>query len=57
MDRDQKTYREVEAIMDQQMPEKDKIKYADFVIYNNDGLEELKIETQKILDQLKNSSE
>ena len=57
MDRDQKTYREVEAIMDQQMPEKDKIKYADFVIYNNDGFDELKIETQKILDQLKNSLE
>ncbi len=52
MDRDQKTYREVEAIMSQQMPEKDKIKLADFVIFNNHGLEELQIETEKIIREI-----
>ncbi len=52
MDRDQKTYREVEAIMSQQMPEKDKIKLADFVIFNNHGLEELQIETEKIIRKI-----
>ena len=49
MDRDNKTYREVETIMLRQMPEKDKVKLADFVIFNNDGLEELEKETKKIL--------
>lgn len=53
MDRDQKTYREVEAIMDKQMAEKEKIRYADFVIYNNAALEELKLETEKVLTDLK----
>lgn len=53
MDRDQKTYREVEAIMDKQMSEKEKIKYADFVIYNNAGLDELRRETEKFLADLK----
>lgn len=53
MDRDQKTYREVEAIMDKQMSEKEKIKYGDFVIYNNAGLDELRRETEKFLADLK----
>lgn len=53
MDRDNKTYREVETIMLRQMPEKDKVKLADFVIYNNEGLEELKEETYKVLDEIK----
>ncbi len=52
MDRDNKTYREVETIMLRQMPEKDKVKMADFVIYNNDGLEELEEETKKILTEI-----
>ena len=52
MDRDQKTYREVETIMLRQMPEKDKIKIADFIIFNNDGLEDLEEETQKILAEI-----
>ena len=52
MDRDNKTYREVETIMLRQMPEKDKVKMADFVIYNNDGLEELEEETKKILAEI-----
>lgn len=53
MDRDGKTYREVEAVMNKQMPEKDKIKIADFVIFNNDGLEELKIKTNQFISELK----
>ena len=53
MDRDQKTYREVEAIMSQQMPEKDKIKLADFVIYNNQTLEDLEVETRRVLEEIK----
>lgn len=57
MDRDHKTYREVEAIMTKQMPEKEKIKFADFVIYNNEGLKELKRQTDKILDELLSFSE
>lgn len=52
MDRDGKTYREVEAIMDKQMPEKEKIRKADFVIYNNAGLEELRAESEKVLAEL-----
>lgn len=52
MDRDNKTYREVETIMLLQMPEKDKVKIADFVIYNNDGLEELEDETKKTLEEI-----
>jgi dephospho-CoA kinase len=49
MDRDQKTYREVEAVMEKQMPEKDKLKMADCVIYNNTNLEDLKEQTERII--------
>lgn len=52
MDRDDKTYREVEAVMDKQMPEKDKVKKADFVIYNNSNIEDLKAETEKTVMKL-----
>lgn len=52
MDRDQKTYREVENIIKQQMPEKDKIKLADFIIYNNGTLEELEQNTITTITQL-----
>ena len=52
MDRDNKTYREVESIMLRQMPEKDKVKMADFIIFNNDGFEELQRETEKVLTEL-----
>ena len=52
MDRDNKTYREVETIMLRQMPEKDKVKLADYIIFNNDGLEELEAETKKILTEI-----
>lgn len=57
MERDHKTYREVEAIMDNQMPEKDKIKKADFILYNNTDLEELKAGTEKIVKEILNSEE
>ncbi len=56
MDRDQKTYREIEAIIDKQMPEKDKIKRADFVIYNNEGIDELKAATEKMMVNLQEVS-
>ncbi|NIF03873.1 dephospho-CoA kinase [Chryseobacterium sp. Tr-659] len=49
MDRDHKTYREVESVMEKQMPEKDKIKIADCIIYNNTNLEELKEQTEKVV--------
>jgi len=49
MDRDSKTYREVQAIMEKQMPEKDKIKLADCIIYNNTNLEDLKERTEKVI--------
>ncbi|MDY3521244.1 dephospho-CoA kinase [Riemerella anatipestifer] len=52
MDRDQKIYREVENIIKQQMPEKDKIKLADFIIYNNGTLEELEQNTIITITQL-----
>ena len=52
MDRDGKTYREVESSMLKQMAEKDKVKLADFIIFNNDGLDELEEETQKILTEI-----
>ncbi|RLJ34275.1 dephospho-CoA kinase [Chryseobacterium sp. 7] len=49
MDRDNKTYREVETVMEKQMPERDKIKMADCIIYNNTNLEELKEQTEKVI--------
>lgn len=49
MDRDHKTYREVESVMEKQMSEKDKIKMADCIIYNNTNLEELKEQTEKVI--------
>lgn len=52
MDRDGKTYREVESIMGKQMPEKEKIKLADCVIYNNTSIEDLKEQTEKTIFQI-----
>lgn len=57
MDRDGKTYREVETIMQKQMSERDKIKFSDYAIYNNDGLEELRTQTMLVLAQIKDSLE
>ncbi|VDH04781.1 dephospho-CoA kinase [Bergeyella zoohelcum] len=55
MDRDGKTYREVEAIIAQQMPEKEKIKKADFVVYNNSSIEELKKQTAVLIEKMVDS--
>lgn len=52
MDRDAKTYREVENIMLKQLPEKDKLALADYVIYNNEGLDELRAETEKTIREI-----
>jgi dephospho-CoA kinase len=52
MDRDGKTYREIEAIMQKQMPEKEKIKLADYVIYNNSDPETLRIATEAFAEDL-----
>ncbi|PIE50429.1 MAG: dephospho-CoA kinase [Flavobacteriales bacterium] len=49
MDRDDKTYREVEMIVNAQMPEKDKMNLADFVIENNADVEALKLATQELM--------
>ena len=57
MDRDGKTYREVENVMNKQMPEKDKIKIADFVIFNNDGMDELQAETENVIRQIEKLTE
>ena len=46
MDRDQKTYREIESVFRNQMPEREKVKLADYVIYNNSDFENLKQETE-----------
>ncbi len=52
MDRDNKTYREIEAIMQKQMPEKDKMKLADFIIYNNSDRDNLETETDIFISEL-----
>lgn len=52
MDRDDKTYREVEAIIQKQMPEKDKIKLADYIIYNNSDFESLQVATDAVINEL-----
>ena len=54
MDRDKKTYREIEAIMQKQMSEKDKIRKADFIIENNSDLETLKSYTKQVISELQN---
>jgi len=52
MDRDNKTYREIETIMQNQMPEKDKAKLADFIIYNNSDRDNLEAETDIFIAEL-----
>ena len=52
MDRDQKTYREVQSVVEKQMPEKEKIKLADYIIYNNTDVEDLKQQTEKIIFEI-----
>ncbi|WP_407404575.1 dephospho-CoA kinase [Chryseobacterium sp.] len=52
MDRDGKTYREVESVMNNQMQERDKIKLADYIIYNNTNLDDLKDQTEKVIFEI-----
>lgn len=52
MDRDNKTYREIETIMQNQMPEKDKMKLADYIIYNNSDRDNLETETDIFITEL-----
>ncbi|MBO6186815.1 MAG: dephospho-CoA kinase [Chryseobacterium sp.] len=52
MDRDGKTYREVQSVMEKQMPEKEKIKLANCIIYNNTNLDDLKDQTEKIVFEI-----
>lgn len=49
MDRDAKTYREVEKVIDNQMPERKKIRLADYIIENNTDLQELHSATKKVI--------
>lgn len=52
MDRDAKTYREVQSVIEKQMPEKDKIKLADYIIYNNTTIDDLKEQTERIIFEI-----
>jgi len=52
MDRDDKTYREVQSVVEKQMPEKEKIKLTDYVIYNNTNLDDLKEQTEKVIFEI-----
>lgn len=52
MDRDGKTYREVQTVMEKQMPEKEKIKLADCIIFNNTNLDDLKDQTEKVIFEI-----
>lgn len=52
MDRDSKTYREVEKVIDNQMPERKKIRLADYVIENNSDVQHLRLSTEKIMASL-----
>jgi dephospho-CoA kinase len=49
MERDGKTREEIISVISKQIPEKDKIKLADFVIFNNGNLQELEMETKIVL--------
>lgn len=52
MDRDGKTYREVQSVMEKQMSEKEKIKLANCIIYNNTNLDDLKDQTERIIFEI-----
>lgn len=52
MERDQMSEEEFKARADKQIPLKEKVKWADFVIDNNGSLEELKKRTRTVYDQL-----
>ena len=52
MQRDKKTEREIIKIIEKQMPESEKQKRADFVVFNNGNEEDLKVDLEKILKNL-----
>ncbi|WP_312078769.1 dephospho-CoA kinase [Chryseobacterium sp.] len=52
MDRDDKTYREVQSVVEKQMPEKEKIKLTNYIIYNNTNLDDLKEQTEKVIFEI-----
>lgn len=52
MDRDHKTYREVESVIHNQMPEKDKCKKAHYIIFNNTTFEDLQLQTLETLSKI-----
>ena len=52
MQRDKKTESEIKKIIEKQMPESEKQKRADFVIFNNGNEEDLKADLEKILKKL-----
>jgi len=56
MQRDGKTESEIKKIIEKQMPESEKQKRADFVVFNNGNEEDLKADLEKILNEYKNSN-
>ena len=52
MQRDEKTESEIKKIIEKQMPESEKQKRADFVVFNNGNEEDLKADLEKILEKL-----
>lgn len=56
MERDGKTYREVEQVMDKQMPEKEKIRKADFIIYNNSTIEEMQQQVSMLVQNFRDGT-
>ena len=58
INRDQKTKKDIESIIDNQLPESQKMSQSDFVIHNNSLLEtEINIQNihKEILNKIKNS--
>lgn len=52
MERDGRTYKQVKEIISKQMSEEEKIKKADFVIYNNGKLSELEKNINKVIAEI-----
>lgn len=52
MERDHKSYEEIKHIMARQMPEEEKVKRADFVVYNNLSKQDLEIQSEIVLKKI-----
>lgn len=52
MERDGRTYKQVKEIISKQMSEEEKIKKADFVLYNNGKLSELEKNINKVIAEI-----